>query len=41
MGFTAVMVASEQGHEGCLQLLLGAGANIEHQTEVRERLYVY
>ena len=34
MGFTAAMIASQNGHEGCLQLLLGAGANLEHLNKV-------
>ena len=29
------MLASGGGHEGCLQLLMAAGANIEHQDKVR------
>ena len=28
------MLASEGGHDSCLQLLIAAGANLEHQTEV-------
>ena len=28
------MFASEGGHEGCVRLLIAAGANVEHQNKV-------
>ena len=28
------MLVSQGGHEGCLRLLLAAGANIEHEDQV-------
>ena len=28
------MIASDGGHEGCLRLLIAAGANVERQTRV-------
>ena len=33
---TATMYASERGHEGCLQLLIAAGANMDKQDRVCE-----
>ena len=30
------MLASEKGQGGCLELLIAAGANLEHQNEVCE-----
>ena len=30
---TAVMLATEGGHKDCLQLLIAAGANIDHQDK--------
>ena len=34
-GKTAAMYASEGGHEVCLQLLIAAGVNLEHQDKVQ------
>ena len=33
-GYTPLMVASRWGHDGCVQLLLDRGAQIDHQNEV-------
>ena len=33
-GYTPLMVASRGGHDGCVQLLLDRGAQIDHQNEV-------
>ena len=33
---TATMLTSQHGHEGCLRLLIAAGANVEHQDKVRD-----
>ena len=33
---TAVMYASDEGREGCLQLLIETGADLEQGDEVRE-----
>ena len=33
---TAAILASKGGHEGCLRLLIAAGANLEHQNKVRD-----
>ena len=33
---TPVMLASKEGKEGCLRLLIAAGANLEHEDMVRE-----
>ena len=33
-GDTPLMVASGRGHDGCVQLLLDRGAQIDHQNEV-------
>ena len=30
------MQASIRNHEGCLRLLIAAGANLDHQRDVRE-----
>ena len=33
-GYTPLMKASLDGHDGCVQLLLDRGAQIDHQDEV-------
>ena len=33
---TAVMLASKEGKEGCLRLLIAARVNLEHEDKVRE-----
>ena len=33
-GYTPLMRASGGGHDGCVQLLLDGGAQIDHQNEV-------
>ena len=33
-GYTPLMWASNRGHDGCVQLLLDRGAQIDHQSEV-------
>ena len=30
---TAIMIATQKGHQDCLQLLIAAGANLEHQDK--------
>ena len=35
------MIASQHGRGGCLQLLLGGGANVDRQNKVSERMCVY
>ena len=32
------MIASQNGQESCLQLLLARGANVEQQSKVREHM---
>ena len=34
IGDTPLMVASRGGHDGCVQLLLDKGAQIDHQKKV-------
>ena len=34
-GATATMIASEKGCDGCLRLLIAAGASLEHQDKVK------
>ena len=36
IGMTAVMLASKEGKEGCLRLLIAARVNLEHEDKVRE-----
>ena len=33
-GDTPLMVASREGHDGCVQLLLHRGAQVNHQNKV-------
>ena len=33
-GNTPLMVASREGHDGCVQLLLDRGAQVNHQNKV-------
>ena len=33
-GDTPLMVASREGHDGCVQLLLDRGAQVDHQNKV-------
>ena len=33
-GYTPLMVASRGGHDGCMQLLLDQGAQVDHQNKV-------
>ena len=35
-GTTAAMLASYEGHEACLKLLIEAGAKLDEKDEVRE-----
>ena len=34
IGDTPLMVATREGHDGCVQLLLDRGAQVDHQNKV-------